>query len=180
MALTPLVSFATDDNQNTDNMEELVLTTEWDKTFPQSDKVEYSKVTFRNRYGVTLAADLYKPKDATGSSMKSLCKAKNLPAIAVSGPYGAIKEQVSGRYAQTLAERGFLTIAFDPSFYGESGGHPRNLTSPEISTEDFSAAVDYLLNRDDVILKKSESSEFAAGAGSPLTLRLRTHASKPQ
>lgn len=140
MALTPLVSFATDDNRDTDNMEELVLTTEWDKTFPQSDKVEHSKVTFHNRYGVTLAADLYKPKDATGK----------LPAIAVSDPYGAIKEQVSGRYAQTLAERGFLTIAFDPSFYGESGGHPRNLTSPEISTEDFSAAVDYLLNRDDV------------------------------
>lgn len=140
MALTPTVSFACGDNQKTDNMEELVLTTEWDKTFPQSNNVEHTKVTFHNRYGVILVADLYKPKGVAG----------NLPAIAVSGPYGAVKEQVAGRYAQTLAERGFLTIAFDPSFYGESGGHPRNLTSPEISTEDFSAAVDYLLNHDDV------------------------------
>lgn len=118
----------------------LTLVREWDKTFPQSDKVEHSKVVFHNRYGITLAADLYKPKNAQG----------RLSAIAVCGPYGAVKEQVSGRYAQTLAERGFLTIAFDPSFYGESGGSPRNLTSPEISTEDFSAAVDYLSTRDDV------------------------------
>lgn len=122
------------------NMETLSLVQEWDKTFPQSDKVEHSKITFHNRYGITLAADLYRPKGAQG----------DLPAIAVSGPYGAVKEQVSGRYAQTLAERGFLTIAFDPSYYGESGGTPRNLTSPEISTEDFSAAVDYLLSRPDV------------------------------
>lgn len=122
------------------NMETLSLTQEWDKTFPQSDKVEHSKITFHNRYGITLAADLYKPKNVQG----------HLSAIAVSGPYGAVKEQVSGRYAQTLAERGFLTIAFDPSYYGESGGAPRNLTSPEISTEDFSAAVDYLLTRPDV------------------------------
>lgn len=121
-------------------METIELTQEWDKTFPQSDKVEHRKITFHNRYGITLAADLYKPKNAQGT----------LAAIAVSGPYGAVKEQVSGRYAQTLAERGFLTLAFDPSFYGESGGEPRNLTSPEISTEDFSAAVDYLLTRDDV------------------------------
>lgn len=112
----------------------------WDKTFPQNDKVEHCKITFHNRYGITLAADLYKPKDAQG----------RLAAIAVSGPYGAVKEQVSGRYAQELAGRGFLTIAFDPSFYGESGGEPRNLTSPEISTEDFSAVVDYLLTRPDV------------------------------
>lgn len=121
-------------------MEPLELTQEWDKTFPQSDKVEHSKITFHNRYGITLAADMYKPKNTTGS----------LPAIAISGPYGAVKEQVSGLYAQTLAERGFLTIAFDPSFYGESGGQPRYLTSPEISTDDFSAAVDYLLTREDV------------------------------
>ena len=121
-------------------MKTIELTQEWDKTFPESDKVEHSKITFHNRYGITLVADVYKPKDAPGT----------LAAIAVSGPYGAVKEQVSGRYAQTLAERGFLTIAFDPSFYGESGGEPRNLTSPEISTEDFSAAVDYLLTRDDV------------------------------
>ncbi|WP_018339094.1 alpha/beta hydrolase [Butyricimonas synergistica] len=122
------------------DMETLELTREWDKTFPQSDKVEHTKITFHNRYGITLAADMYKPKNVQGT----------LPAIAVSGPYGAVKEQVSGRYAQALAERGFLTIAFDPSFYGESGGMPRNLTSPEISTDDFSAAVDYLTTREDV------------------------------
>lgn len=120
--------------------EALALTEEWDKTFAQSDKVEHAKVTFHNRYGITLAADLYKPKGINGK----------LAAVAVSGPFGAVKEQVSGRYAQTLAERGFLTIAFDPSFTGESGGSPRHLTSPEISTEDFSAAVDYLLTRSDV------------------------------
>ena len=122
------------------DMEPLELTQEWDKTFPQSDKVEHSKITFHNRYGITLAADLYKPKNTQG----------HLAAIAVSGPYGAVKEQVSGRYAQTLAEQGFVAIAFDPSFYGESGGMPRYLTSPEISTEDFSAAVDYLATREDV------------------------------
>lgn len=122
------------------DMNTLELTQEWDKTFPQSDKVEHTKITFHNRYGITLAADLYKPKNAQD----------RLAAIAVSGPYGATKEQVSGRYAQTLAERGFLTIAFDPSYYGESGGTPRYLTSPEISTEDFSAAVDYLTSREDV------------------------------
>lgn len=118
----------------------LTLTSEWDKVFPLSDKVDHSKITFVNRYGVTLAADLYKPK---GSSEK-------LPAIAVSGPFGAVKEQSSGLYAQQLAERGFLTIAFDPSFTGESGGQPRYVSSPDINTEDFSAAIDYLLNREDV------------------------------
>ena len=122
------------------DMDALELTREWDKTFPQSDRVEHSKVTFHNRYGITLAADLYKPKNGR----------EPLAAVAVSGPYGAVKEQVSGRYAQTLAEQGFLTIAFDPSYYGESGGTPRYLTSPEISTEDFSAAVDYLSTREDV------------------------------
>lgn len=126
------------------DMNTLELTQEWDKTFPQSDKVEHTKITFHNRYGITLAADLYKPKNVQG----------HLAAIAVSGPYGATKEQVSGRYAQTLAERGFLTIAFDPSYYGESGGTPRYLTSPEISTEDFSAAVDYLTSREDVDLER--------------------------
>lgn len=127
---------------NQDGMveEELNLTQEWDKVFPQSDKVNHSKVTFHNRYGVTLAADLYIPKKAEGK----------LPAIAMSGPYGAVKEQVSGLYAQTLAERGFLTIAFDPSFTGESGGNPRDVSSPDINTEDFSAAVDYLSIRSDV------------------------------
>ena len=123
-----------------ENMEKLELTQEWDKTFPQSDKVSHSKVTFRNRYGITLAADMYVPKDAGGK----------LAAIAVSGPFGAVKEQSSGLYAQTLAERGFLTIAFDPSFTGESGGQPRNIASPDLNTEDFSAAVDYLATRNDV------------------------------
>ena len=120
--------------------EQLTLTQEWDKTFPQSDKVKHSKITFHNRYGITLAADLYIPKNAEGK----------LPAIAISGPFGAVKEQSSGLYAQTLAEHGFLTIAFDPSFTGESGGQPRSVASPDINTEDFSAAVDYLATRDDV------------------------------
>ena len=125
---------------NGNDMEKLELTNEWDKVFPQSDKVNHSKVTFHNRYGVTLAVDLYVPKNATGK----------LAAIAVSGPFGAVKEQSSGLYAQTLAERGFLTIAFDPSFTGESGGQPRYVASPDINTEDFCAAVDYLSTRDDV------------------------------
>ena len=119
---------------------ELNLTREWDKVFPQSDKVSHSKVTFHNRYGITLAADLYVPKNTEG----------RLPAIAVSGPFGAVKEQSSGLYAQALAEMGFLAIAFDPSFTGESGGEPRYVASPDINTEDFCAAVDYLLSRDDV------------------------------
>lgn len=128
---------------NTDNTistERLTLTAEWDKTFPKSDNVNHSKVTFTNRYGITLAADLYVPKNAKGK----------MPAIAVSGPFGAVKEQSSGRYAQEMAERGYLTIAFDPSFTGESGGSPRYVASPDINTEDFSAAVDFLLTRDDV------------------------------
>ncbi len=115
-------------------MEELTLTQEWDKTFSKSEKVDHSKVTFVNRYGITLAADMYVPKGAEGK----------LPAIAVSGPFGAVKEQCSGLYAQTMAERGFLTIAFDPSFTGESGGVVRYMASPDINTEDFMAAVDFL------------------------------------
>lgn len=115
-------------------MENLQMTTEWDKVFPQSNKVSHSKVTFTNRYGITLAADMYVPKNAEGK----------LLAIAVSGPFGAVKEQSSGLYAQTLAERGFLTIAFDPSFTGESSGEPRYVASPDINTEDFCAAVDFL------------------------------------
>lgn len=114
--------------------EELKLCSQWDKTFPKSDKVDHSKVTFINRYGITLAADMYVPKNAEGK----------LPAIAVSGPFGAVKEQCSGLYAQEMAERGFLTIAFDPSFTGESGGEPRYMASPDINTEDFMAAVDFL------------------------------------
>ena len=121
-------------------MQNLQLTQEWDKIFPQSDKVDHSKVTFHNRYGITLAADLYVPKNASGK----------LAAIAVSGPFGAVKEQASGFYAQTMAERGFLALAFDPSFTGESGGEPRYMASPDINTEDFQAAVDYLSCRDDV------------------------------
>lgn len=128
------------DRNNKFAEKKLNLIQEWDKTFPENDKVRHSKVTFHNRYGITLAADLYIPKNAEGK----------LPAIAISGPFGAVKEQSSGLYAQTLAERGFLTIAFDPSYTGESGGEPRYVASPDINTEDFSAAVDYLANRDDV------------------------------
>ncbi len=120
--------------------EAIKLTTEWDKTFAKSDKVNHKKVTFRNRYGITLAADMYTPKDADGK----------LAAIAVCGPFGAVKEQASGLYAQTMAERGFLTITFDPSFTGESGGEPRYMASPDINTEDFQAAVDFLSVQDNV------------------------------
>ena len=120
--------------------EELRMTQEWDKTFSKSDRVNHKKVTFINRYGITLAADQYTPKGAQG----------RLPAVAVCGPFGAVKEQCSGLYAQTLAERGFLTIAFDPSFTGESGGNPRYTASPDINTEDFQAAVDFLSVQDNV------------------------------
>ena len=133
IALTSCTNCKT--NQKTDNSMEISnLTQEWDKTFPQSDQVNHRKVTFRNRYGITLAADVYEPKNA----------GDKLAAIAVSGPFGAVKEQASGLYAQTMAERGFLTLAFDPSFTGESSGEPRYVASPDINTEDFSAAVDYL------------------------------------
>lgn len=134
--------FATDNHTNNNKImeEKLNLTQEWDKTFPQSDKVNHTKITFHNRYGITLAADLYIPKNTT----------EKLPAIAISGPFGAVKEQASGLYAQTLAERGFLTIAFDPSYTGESSGKPRYVASPDINTEDFCAAVDYLSTRNDV------------------------------
>ncbi|MGM0340102.1 alpha/beta hydrolase [Enterococcus sp. AZ007] len=119
---------------------ELTITKEWDKVFPKSEKVTHRKAIFHNRYGITLAADLYEPKEYKGK----------LPAIAVSGPFGAVKEQSSGLYAQTMAERGFLTIAFDPSFTGESGGVPRYVASPDINTEDFQAAVDFLSVQDNV------------------------------
>jgi len=131
-------------NQNKQNDESmtttLTLTQEWDKVFPKSDKVDHKKVTFKNRFGIELAADLYTPKGAEGK----------LAAIAVSGPFGAVKEQSSGLYAQTLAEHGFLTIAFDPSYTGESGGEPRYVASPDINTEDFSAAVDFLSMQENV------------------------------
>lgn len=126
--------------KNERDMEKLELTTVWDKTFPKSEKVDHSKVTFVNRYGITLAADMYTPKNASGK----------LPAIAVCGPFGAVKEQAAGLYAQTMAERGFLTLAFDPSYTGESGGQPRYVVSPDINTEDFSAAVDFLATSDKV------------------------------
>lgn len=118
------------------------LTDEWDKTFPKSDQVDHGKVTFRNRYGITLAADLYRPRSAEPGA--------KLAAIAVCGPFGAVKEQCAGLYAQSLAERGFLTVAFDPSYTGESGGEPRYMASPDVNTEDFLASVDYLSCRDDV------------------------------
>lgn len=120
--------------------QELSMMSEWDKTFPQSDKVGHEKVAFDTNFGITLAADLYKPKGAQGK----------LPAIVVCGPFGAVKEQASGLYAQTMAELGFLTVAFDPSFTGESGGVPRYMASPDINTEDFMSAIDYLVCRDDV------------------------------
>ena len=121
-------------------MEKLNLTQEWDKVFPKSDKVDHKKVTFHNRYGITLAADMYTPKSVVDK----------LPAIAVSGPFGAVKEQSSGLYAQKMAELGFLTIAFDPSYTGESGGRPRYVASPDINTEDFCAAVDFLSVQENV------------------------------
>lgn len=120
--------------------EKLDLVQDWDKTFPKSNSVNHKKISFHNRYGITLAADLYEPKNIQGK----------MPAIAVCGPFGAVKEQCSGLYAQTMAEKGFITIAFDPSFTGESGGEPRFVASPDINTEDFSAAVDFLLVQDNV------------------------------
>lgn len=125
-------------------MENLKMEMEWDKTFPKSERVNHRKVTFHNRYGITLAADLYEPKDASGK----------FSAIAVCGPFGAVKEQAAGLYAQTMAERGFLTIAFDPSYTGESGGKPRYMASPDINTEDFQAAVDFLSVHDKVDAEK--------------------------
>ena len=129
------------ETKNNDNMkQELTLTQEWDKVFPLSEKVNHRKVTFETQYGLTLAADLYTPKDANGK----------LPAIAVSGPFGAVKEQCSGLYAMRMAERGFVTLAFDPSYTGESSGEPRRTASPDINTEDFMAAVDFLSKQDNV------------------------------
>lgn len=125
-------------------MKQLNMTQEWDKVFSKSDNINHRKVTFHNRYGITLAADLYEPKNIK----------EKLPAIAVSGPFGAVKEQCSGLYAQTMAERGFIAIAFDPSFTGESGGEPRYMASPDINTEDFQAAVDFLSVQDNVDSEK--------------------------
>ena len=145
IALMGAMLMACTDNKQTidkDMTQELNLTQEWDKVFPQSDKVDHKKVTFHNRYGITLVADMYTPLNPPEGGKYA--------AIAVSGPYGAVKEQVSGLYAQHMAERGFLTIAFDPSFTGESGGEPRSVSSPDINTEDFSAAVDFLSVQENV------------------------------
>ena len=164
LTLTGCTSSNKNENQNENSMNTtLTLTQEWDKTFPKSDKVDHKKVTFKNRYGIELAADMYIPKvplsSPLGGKTDSLASndsspkgevRKGLPAIAVSGPFGAVKEQVSGLYAQHMAERGFLTIAFDPSFTGESGGEPRRMASPDINTEDFLAAVDFLSVQDNV------------------------------
>lgn len=145
--MASLVLSACSNNENNEvsleggNMDdEITINQEWDKVFPASEAVDHRKITFQNRYGITLVADLYEPKNADGK----------LPAIAVSGPFGAVKEQTSGLYAQTMAERGFLTIAFDPSYTGESGGTPRYVASPDINTEDFQAAVDFLSVQDNV------------------------------
>ena len=140
LAMTAVTSDAKNVQDKTTKTCSLQLVNEWDKTFPKSDKVRHEKVTFRNRFGIMLAADIYIPKGAKGK----------MAAIAVSGPFGAVKEQASGLYAQRLAEEGFLTIAFDPSFTGESGGEPRYSSSMDINTEDFCAAVDYLSCRYDV------------------------------
>ena len=133
-AATKIPADAKIESSSTIQKENLKLEKKWDKVFPQSEKVNHTKITFVNRYGITLAADMYTPKNISGK----------LPALAVSGPFGAVKEQSSGLYAQEMAERGFITIAFDPSFTGESGGYPRFVASPDINTEDFSAAVDFL------------------------------------
>ena len=146
-------------NQTTIKKETMEITESWDKVFPKSDKVNHSKITFVNRYGITLVADLYQPINASG----------RMPAIAVSGPFGAVKEQCSGLYAQKMAERGYLTIAFDPSFTGESGGTPRYVASPDINTEDFSAAVDYLLTRDDVDSERIGIIGICGGGGFAIT-----------
>ena len=141
---------ACNDRKNIEDMnEQQTLTQEWDKTFPQSEKVRHEKVTFKTQYGFTLAADLYVPK---ASTLKD--EGGKLPAIAVCGPFGAVKEQCSGLYAQTMAERGFVTLAFDPSFTGESSGEPRRTASPDINTEDFMAAVDYLSMREEVAAER--------------------------
>ena len=145
LALTALLLSACAQNKTTSmNEQSITMTQEWDKTFPLSEKVNHEKVTFNTQYGFTLAADLYIPKTANGK----------MKAIAVSGPFGAIKEQCSGLYAMTMAERGFITLAFDPSFTGESSGEPRRTASPDINTEDFLAAVDYLSMREDVDAEK--------------------------
>ena len=142
-----MIAFACCQNNNTNDMR---LTQEWDKVFPKSEKVDHQKVTFKNRYGITLVADMYTPRFFADAQDDNKLDNNKLPAIACSGPFGAVKEQVSGLYAQTMAERGFLTIAFDPSYTGESSGEPRRTASPDINTEDFLAAVDFLTTLENV------------------------------
>ena len=147
LALAALMLLGCKQNSNHEmNMSTLTLTQEWDKTFPKSELVDHRKITFHNRYGIELAADMYIPKEIPGQAGNDATPGSvgRLPAIAVSGPFGAVKEQTSGIYAQHMAERGFLTLAFDPSFTGESGGEPRRMASPDINTEDCCAAVDFL------------------------------------
>ena len=152
LALSALSLLASAQNKTTSMAEQnITLTQEWDKTFALSEKVNHEKVTFKTQYGFTIAADLYVPKDLKTSEPHNL---KTLPALAVCGPFGAVKEQCSGLYAMTMAERGFITLAFDPSFTGESSGKPRRTASPDINTEDFLAAVDYLSLREDVDAEK--------------------------
>ena len=158
LAAGVLTACNSSNKQTTDNdMEQkLELTQEWDKTFPKSDKVDHKKVTFETQYGLTLAADLYMPVgsekflDEPSGKAERKVKSEKLPDIAVSGPFGAVKEQSSGLYAQAMAERGFVTLAFDPSYTGESSGEPRRTASPDINTEDFMAAVDYLSQLENV------------------------------
>ena len=156
-------------NKNTNEMTELNLTQEWDKTFPKSENVNHTKVTFRNRYGIELAADMYTPKNASGK----------MPAIAVSGPFGAVKEQSSGLYAQHLAERGFITVAFDPSFTGESGGEPRRMASPTSTPKIFLPPWIFFQPAKPLTLSALALSEFAVLEEWLSTLPPSTHASKP-
>ena len=149
-------------------MEKLSLTQEWDKVFPQSNLINHKKITFYNRYGIMLAADMYIPKNTSGK----------LPAIAISGPFGAVKEQSSGLYAQKMAEYGFLTIAFDPSFTGESGGSPRYVASPDINTEDFCAAVDFLSVQENV--DTDQDSQPVIFAWIPIRMLLLFHSRNAQ
>ena len=148
MLLSGMLAGCTSNRQTTNNNmeQELDLTQEWDKVFPLSEKVNHKKVTFKTQYGLTLAADLYTPASPDPSKERG----EKLPAIAVSGPFGAVKEQCSGLYAMKMAERGFVTLAFDPSYTGESSGEPRRTASPDINTEDFMAAVDFLSKQDNV------------------------------
>ena len=171
-----LVACNNNSKQTTDNdMEEkLELTQEWDKVFPLSEKVNHKKVTFETQYGLTLAADLYTPASPDPSKRRG----EKLAAIAVSGPFGAVKEQCSGLYAMKMAERGFVALAFDPSYTGESSGEPRRTASPDINTEDFMAAVDFLSKQDNVDAEKIGIIGICGWGGIALNAALQIHASR--